>query len=131
MRVAGVRCDDGRVVWADVGDRQIQPLDRVVVAVDGAEWHGHVFVSPERLLQPPEDIAGIIVRVESPSDQDLSCADLPGSEMPPLGSTITIDGRSGAVTQIDPVRRTVTVTTDDGAHIEREVTALPSSLVEE
>lgn len=125
MRVAGVRCDDGYVVWADARDLHIQSLDCAVVSVAGAEQHGHVFVTPELLVQPPAEVEGMIVHVEPSPDPDLACADLPGSEMPPLGSLVTIEGVYGAVTQLDPVQRTVTVTTDDGVQIVREADALP------
>jgi hypothetical protein len=48
--------------------------------------------------------------------------------MPPLGLALSIDTISGVVTQIDPVRRTLTIATHEGEQIEIDAYGVPSPL---
>jgi hypothetical protein len=104
------------VAWADAGDVAVRPLDRVIVAIDGAERHGHVFVIPELLVRLPH-VTGKLMGVESRPDHGPESSAPPGSEMPPLGSKVSTGTLSGTVIQIDPVEHTVTVAAHDGEQI--------------
>lgn len=109
MRIAGVRLENSRVVWVDAGDLDIDPLDDVVVAVDGGESRGMVIVAPDALLRPTE-AEGWVVHVAPGRPDEDDCGDLPGADMPPLGSQR--DG--GMVVSIDAVKRQVMVEMPDG-----------------
>lgn len=114
MSIAGVRLDDGRLVWVDAGELELQPLDQVVVEFDGREYQGQVMIAPEALIRPVQPtgrIAGI-----SPRDSaDTDCSDLPGADMPPLGTRVAGE----IVMAVDAVKRTITVEGTDGTRSTR------------
>lgn len=110
MRTAGVRLRDGRALWVDAADRAMSPLDEAIVRLHDGDCTGYVFVTPEQLLRAPEPIEGLIVAVWRRGEDPQECLDLPGSDMPPLGSQVEIGGARGTVNALDPVGRTVRVT---------------------
>ena len=118
MRVAGVRLPDGRVVWADAEAWPMSPLDTAVVRLSEGEVAGSVFVSPEQLIQPPERVDGVVVEIRPREIPEERCGDLPGSDLPYLGSTARAETIKGRVTALDPVKRLVTLTRDDGSEVE-------------
>lgn len=113
MRIAGVRLDDGASLWTDAGDRVLQVMDRVDIRVDGNVLSGTVFVTPEQIMVGGADAAAEILSVGSPASSEPD-DELPGADMPPLGSLLTVDAVSGTVLQIDAVNRTVRIRTEDG-----------------
>ena len=118
MRVAGVRLEGGRAIWADAGQIQLATLDRVMVRSSNEEASGWVFVASEQLLHAPASIDGVIVEVLPPSEDGVECRELPGSEMPPLGSRVRTESVEGLVTAIDAVQSRVTLRLDDGSEVE-------------
>jgi hypothetical protein len=118
VRIAGVRLAGGEVVWVEAGDVDVQPLDDAVVSVAGGEFSGTVIVTPEALLRPVTATGGI-VGVSSRTAQERDCTDLPGADMPPLGSGVD----EGVVVAVDAVNRTATIEMPDGT---RTVTTLPA-----
>lgn len=122
MRIAGVHLDDGRRVWADAVECELAPLDRVRVDFASGETHGWIFITPEQLLGDPPPVAATIRAVVPSAPPKALDQDLPGADLPPLGTRTTMRGTTGIVTTIDPVKRTVTVTRDDG-----EIAVEPSS----
>jgi hypothetical protein len=115
VSITGVRLTDGRLVWVEAGVTELQPLDRVVVDVDGQERPGRVAIAPEALIRPVETV-GRIVRVNAHNHDD-SCPALPGADMPPLGGEV--DGET--VIAVDAVNRTFTLETVDGSRTTRSV----------
>ena len=118
MRVAGVRLDGGRAVWADARTNELSPLDRVTVHLEAEELSGWVFVAPAQLLQPPASIEGVIVEVLPRPEDDLECRELPGWEMPPLGTRVRTASAEGLVIAIDAAQSRVTLRLDDGVEVE-------------
>lgn len=121
MRVAGVRLADGDAVWAEAGTWALMPLDRVTVRRGNGLLEGEVFVAPEQLIRSPASVEVRIValhRREPPGDE---CNDLPGVELPPLGTEVTTPSGTGRIGRIDPVRHLVTVEGDDGQTTELSV----------
>jgi hypothetical protein len=102
------------MVWVDAGDRDMRPLDGVTVDIGREQMRGEVAVAPDQLLRPVE-VQGRIIAVRQRSESERACADLPGAEMPPLGTAL--DG--GVVVAVDAVNRTVTVEAPDGTRVTR------------
>ncbi len=117
MRVAGVRLGDGRAVWVDAGAWELAPLDAVIVRLEAGDFTGSVFVTPEQLVRGVERIDGTVVEVSPASTDEEKCADLPGADLPPLGSVVRTDRVKGRVTALDPTRRLATLTRDDGSQV--------------
>jgi hypothetical protein len=120
MRIAGVRLPDGRAVWVDAGKVEVSVRDTALVRLADGDARGFVFVSPEQLAQPPEHVAGYLVEAACPASSETSCADLPGADMPALGSIVEIEGEIGTVTGIDAVKREATITREDGSSETRQ-----------
>lgn len=117
MRVAGVRLPDGRAVWADARTHQISALDEAVVRLPEGELVGSVFVTPEQFIEPPQRVDAAVVEVRARALPAETCGDLPGSDLPYLGSTVRLNGIQARVMAVDPVKRTVTVTGEDGTEV--------------
>jgi hypothetical protein len=111
---AGVQLPDGRTVWIDAGDISVRPLDRVLIQAAGEVTEGLIVVAPPSLLAFTGTIGGTLVDVLPAPDRDETCGDLPGADMPPLGSHLDVDGAAGTVTAVDALGRLVTVTCEDG-----------------
>jgi hypothetical protein len=118
MRIAGVRMADGRLVWVDAGDLDIEPLDDVDMVVDRDALSGTVTVAPQSLLRPVETV-GQIVHTSSPGRGQSECSELPGADMPALGS----GWGDGTVVAVDAVNRTATVEMADGSRADIDVPA--------
>lgn len=110
MSVAGVRLAGGRLVWVEAGDWNPQPLDAVTVDADDREYQGQVIVAPQALLRPVT-ASGKIVQVTPRPTEETDCSNLPGADMPPLGSKQP----DGVVVAVDAISRTFTVEAPDGA----------------
>lgn len=121
MRVAGIRLPDDRVMWLDAGEHELAPLDRVRARAAGEDVAGIVFVAPEQVLQPPVEVAGTITDVAPRPRPDPGCDDLPGADLPPLGTRFEAGGVVGMVVRLDPVGRTVTVRPDEGELEDRQI----------
>lgn len=67
-----------------------------------------VFLAPTDLVAGEPESEGVIVRRLEPDSGRDDC-DLPGAEMPPLGSTVPYAEQDRVVWGIDPVGRTVTL----------------------
>jgi hypothetical protein len=93
-------------------------MDRVRALCDGETLDGTVYVAPEQLLRPPETVIGSVLGVLPQRASDVGCHDLPGADMPPLGSRVRFDTLEGVVTGLDPLNRRMTVRTDQGDEIE-------------
>lgn len=113
-----MRLSDGSALWVDAGELSVSALDEAIVRLNGGDRTGLVFVTPEQMLRAPEPIEGEIVGVRPREEEPEECRELPGSDMPPLGSSVEIGGAPGKVTALDPVRRRVTVRTPDGGALE-------------
>lgn len=113
------------LIWADAGELEILPLDWVQIRRNGSEEWGHAYACPEDMLRFPglPDAVVLSVRRSSPPTSDSE--DLPGADMPPLGSTLESDGGTGTVIGIDPVTRITTVRTE--SYEVREVALGPVS----
>lgn len=117
MRIAGIRLPDGRALWLDAGQHELVPLDRVHGSTAGGEVEGIVFVTPDQLLQPQAQADGTITDVERRHQSDPDCDDLPGADLPPLGTKFEAEGVCGTVVGLDPVAGSVTVRQDDGREV--------------
>lgn len=123
MRIAGVHADK-RMVWVDAGSHQLHPWDRVLLDWGVGATEGRVVVCPEQLIQPPENIGGVITGVVPfEAEGSFDCGKRL-SDLPPLGSTARITTGSGTVVQIDSVRRIVTVQTHEDGLIQVALTDL-------
>jgi hypothetical protein len=124
VSVVGVRLTDGRMLWAEGGSLEMSPLDTATVQTSSGRVVGSVFVAPGQLIRPPPALDGKIVEVIPRERSREPCGDLPGGDLPSLGSTV--QGRDcpergslrGRVTALNPVKRLVTVTLDDGTSVE-------------
>jgi hypothetical protein len=108
VRIAGVRLQDGSVVWLDAGSHGIRQLDRAIVRLAAGEVEGAVFVTPEAMLSPPPRVDGLVVKSWTSSPPDRDCNFLPGSEFPVLGERVRSGDLEGTVVALDPVERRVT-----------------------
>ncbi len=117
MRIAGVRLKDGRTVWADAGTWPLTPLDEVSVRLSHADLLGTVFVTPEQLLQLPQRPDGVVIEIYQSEVDEIDCLDLPGGEMPPLGSTVPVQGAIATIVRVDAVHRRVSLRQEDGTEV--------------
>ncbi|HZU11273.1 MAG TPA: hypothetical protein VFB58_00390 [Chloroflexota bacterium] len=120
MNVAGIRLGDGRLVWVAAEGMDPQPLDEAVVRIGDQSLTGVVVVAPAQLSGSP-DVAGHLVSAQAREVPPLSCDDLPGAAMPPLGT----ETPEGIVTAINAVTGMVSLTRPDGERVE-----FPSSRLE-
>ena len=116
--MAGIRLQSGRTVWADAGEVKLAPLDTAVVRLAEGDASGTVFATPEQIIRPPEQVDGKVVEVRPHRVEEVSCGDLPGADLPYLGTTIRTETVSGRVTALDAVHRLVTLTREDGSTVE-------------
>lgn len=114
MRIAGVRLPDGSAVWLNAGEQKLAPLDRVHGSTAGGDVEGIVFVTPEQLVQVSVQVAGTITDVERRQHRDAGCDELPGADLPPLGTAFEAEGVHGVVVELDPVGRRVTIRRGEG-----------------
>jgi hypothetical protein len=105
VRIAGVRTAEGRAYWVDSGEIRVEPLDAVVVCTPDGEVEGEVFVAPEALVGTSPECEGTVVQVRARRYSEGECGNLPGADMPPLGSTMN----GGTVIGVDSVNRTVII----------------------
>lgn len=115
MRIAGVRLCGRRLAWIDAGDVVIAPVDRVEVRVAEGDVQAVVYVTPEQLGGEPPEVEGLLLRVLPAARSGTGCDELPGADLPPLGSTVATHTGPGTVTGVDAVNRTVTVALIDGS----------------
>jgi hypothetical protein len=108
----------GGTLCLDAQNYDLALLDEVTVDTGDAIVRGTVVVTPDQLLRPPAHTAGTITEVMPRWQPDPGCDDLPGADLPPLGTMWIADGEVGMIVRLDPVGRSVTVRQDDG----REVT---------
>jgi hypothetical protein len=113
MRVAGVKLRRGRTVWSDASNLELSPGAHVTVQGGESEEDGVVLVAPEQIIQGPEDVEGVVTAVHPDINAVDSCDDIPGAQMPPLGSAVRIDVGEGMVIGLDPVGGTVVVQFED------------------
>ncbi|HEX6510553.1 MAG TPA: hypothetical protein VF221_23235 [Chloroflexota bacterium] len=113
MRIAGVRLPDGRAFWVDAGMHRLRPLDSVLLSLNGTSVQGTIFVAPEQLLSAVEVDEADLIEVLEADGVRHRCDDLPGAELPPLGSQLL----KGTVRAIDPIRRQVTLQLHDGEEV--------------
>ena len=118
MRVAGVRLADGSALWVDAGTWQLAPLDSVLVRTSAGTLTGSVFVLPEHLLRPVERVDGTVLEVLRATTAEERCGDLPGSDLPYLGSIVRAADVKGRVAGLDPIRRLATLTLEDGSRVD-------------
>jgi hypothetical protein len=118
VRVAGVRVADGSALWVDAAAWQLAPLDTVVVRTSAGTLPGSVFVLPEQLLRPVERVDGIVVEVLPAASTEERCAELPGGDLPYLGSIVRTADVEGLVSALDPIRRLATLTLQDGSQVD-------------
>jgi hypothetical protein len=123
VSVAGVRLD-GAFLWVEAGDHQLDPLTRVEVEVDGTIQSGVVYITSDQLVVGSAQPTGKLIAVHPPAPPQATM-ELPGADMPPLGSMLTREGISGQVVQIDAVKRTARIRTAEGE--ERTVDWPPST----
>lgn len=105
-----MRSARGDRYWVDAGDFACPPLSRVTFEVGNERLRGVVFVAPERFLEPPVTLQGHLLGVEVAPAPTAACGDLPGADLPGLGTRLA----SGMVVGIDAAGRTVTVRSDSG-----------------
>jgi len=118
MRVAGVRLGDGSALWVDAGTWQLAPLDTVLVRTSAGTLTGTVFVLPEHLMRQVERVDGMVLEVYASAPTEERCADMPGSDLPYLGSIVRTGDVEGGVAAANPVRRLVTLALDVGSRVE-------------
>jgi hypothetical protein len=118
VRIAGVRLNDGRMIWVDALSSEMHPLDRVEVRLSEGDVEGRVFVTPEQIVRMPERIHGAVLARKRQSVGGETSDALPGSEMPPLGSRISSAMIEGMVVRLDPVARTILVRTSESEDVE-------------
>lgn len=123
MKVIGVWLDVRRMIWADAGELEPALSDRVVVRLPEGELSGRVHVAAAQWLAPPGAVDGIVTTVERQTVARVE-EDIPGADMPPLGTRARVGGVEGLVTAIDPVHRLVTVTPETGEPVTALVTDL-------
>jgi len=112
VSIAGVALPNGRLVWVQT-DVPLQPLDRVAVRLP-EEIEGTVLVAPDQMVRLPVAAAGTIIRLFPEPLPEPDCSTLPGADLPPLGTVLTVAEGSGRVTALDPVQRTISITPDHG-----------------
>lgn len=117
MRIAGGQLSDGGIVWLDAGDYNLAPLDGVHFRANGTLMHADIIVTPNQLLRPPTRVDGTIADLLPREQPDVDCDDLPGADLPPLGTEWAENGVTGLIVGLDPVGGTVTVRQDDGATV--------------
>jgi hypothetical protein len=122
MRIAGIRLDPERTVWVDAGSHTVSLLDEALVVLSDGKALGSVIVTPEQLLIAPEQIDGAIKELRPVSAREEPCSNLPGSDVPYLGSQIGLPASAGIVVRVNAVARTATVRQQNG-----ELVELPSS----
>lgn len=113
MRILGVRLDDGALVWADAGEHDPAPLDRVVLDSGESGSRGVVVITAGQLRRPPKTVDGVVLQV-APYSTDPDCRDLPHAHLPPLGTRVSAHEIRGMVTALDVVHDLVTVRQDNG-----------------
>lgn len=118
MRVTGVRTPDGRVLWVDAGPYQPEPLDAVICRTEDGNHHGTVFISPDAMLHCAVEADGLILQVIPYRQPDPNCADLPGADLPALGTRWIGGDVAGVVVRIDPIGRSMIVRQADGTEAE-------------
>lgn len=121
MRIAGVRLADGSAVWVDAGTLQLATLDAVLVRTSAGTLRGSVFVLPEHLLRPVERVDGTVLEVFPRTSAEERCADVPGGDLPYLGSIVRTADLRGRVAALDPIRRLATLTLEDGSRVDVSV----------
>jgi hypothetical protein len=121
MRVAGVRLANGSALWADAGTWQLAPLDSVLVRTSAGTLTGSVFALPEHLLRPVERVDGTVLEILPATSAEERCGDLPGSDLPYLGSIVRTAEVKGRVAGLDPIRRLATLTLADGSRADVSV----------
>ena len=114
MRIAGVRLDDGRMVWLDAAEVEVVPLSWVKVRLVDGDRDGDVFVTPDEFLNTPAHLDGIVVESRPPHSPDPDCSYLPGSEFPALGETVRRGEFEGMIVALDPVQQQVTIAPASG-----------------
>lgn len=126
MRVAGVRLPNGGAVWVDAGSLEAAPLDVAVVQIGGTQAEGEVFVAPGQLLAGAQAVDGVLLSAHRPMVPDAGCQELPGADLPALGTEMSRGDTSGVVTAVDAVNRTVTITSADGREITEPADTAPA-----
>lgn len=114
------------MLWLDAGAHDLAPLDAVTCAITEGMCRGTVFVTPECMLQKPARVHGTIVAVAESPHPDRDCLNLPGADLPPLGSFWSAERVSGVVVRIDPVNRKATVRQGDEVEVVVSVAATVS-----
>ena len=118
MRIAGIELEDGARVWSDVGELELDPLERVVVETRDGPQTGWVFAAPADIVSATaEPSATVVARVPAVSIE-ARCDRLPGAEMPPLGTRFRTQSGEGTIVRIDPIEKRVTVRMEDGDELE-------------
>jgi hypothetical protein len=116
VKIAGVRLEGGRTVWTDASDLDLAPRAHVVVRLDGSDEDGIVLVAPHQLIQAPETVQGTVTVVHPDGGAGDSCADIPGGQMPPLGTTLRTANGHALVIGLDPVAKTINVQCEGEQH---------------
>lgn len=117
-----MRQESGGILWLDAGERALAPLDEVSFRAGDVTMHGIVFTAPEQLLRPPARVEGTITDVLPRQQPDSHCGDLPGADLPPLGSAWAENGKIGIVVGLDALGRKLMVRQDDGREVEVPLT---------
>jgi hypothetical protein len=102
------------VVWLDAGTLSVAPLDWATALVGGNALEGEVFVAPEQLLSPPDQIDGRLLESRAAVPADRDCNYLPGAELPVLGQAVQWGAIRAAVVALDPANDRVTIAPGDG-----------------
>ena len=108
------------MIWVECGE-DVKPSDRVLAEVQGTTVSGTVYVAPDQLLAGDVHVGGRVVSIQSEPALGAQRLNLPGSDMPTLGSLVKASGIEGRVIQIDPVKRTVRLALPDESEIELEI----------
>jgi hypothetical protein len=82
---------------------------------------GSVFLLPEHLLRTVERVDGTVSEVISAPSPEGRCVDMPGSDLPYLGSIVRTADVEGRVAALDPIRRLATLTLQDGSRVDVSV----------